>query len=118
MLPKYKDIMDLIKKGSTLEAQEKIIELREAALELQEENINLKEEINNLKQKLLEEKTFNFDGDVYWYEIDDKKDGPFCPTCNDTKELKVRLHKDGPGWWCKGCSTHFGEHEEYEEQLY
>ncbi len=36
-LPRYKEIVELVKKGATLEAQEKIIELREAALELQEE---------------------------------------------------------------------------------
>lgn len=34
MLPKYKDITELIKKGATVEALEKIMELREAALEL------------------------------------------------------------------------------------
>lgn len=38
--PNYKDIIELIKKGSTIEAQEKIMELREGALALQEENIN------------------------------------------------------------------------------
>ena len=35
MLPKYRDIVDLLKKGSTLEAQEQIMRLREGALELQ-----------------------------------------------------------------------------------
>jgi hypothetical protein len=35
MLPRYKDIVDLLKKGSTMEAQEQIMSLREGALELQ-----------------------------------------------------------------------------------
>ena len=32
-LPRYKDIVDLIKQGATDEAQEQILVLREAALE-------------------------------------------------------------------------------------
>ena len=39
MLPTYTEIVDLIKKGSTIAAQEKIIELREAAITLQEDNL-------------------------------------------------------------------------------
>lgn len=42
-MPSYKDIVDLIKKGATIEAQEKIMELREAAVELQDENISLRQ---------------------------------------------------------------------------
>jgi len=41
-LPSYGEIMDLVKKGLTLEAQEKVIQLRESALELQAENLTLK----------------------------------------------------------------------------
>ena len=52
MLPKYKDIIDLIKKGSTIEAQEKIMSLREGALELQEENQELKSKIRELEAEL------------------------------------------------------------------
>jgi hypothetical protein len=51
-----------------------------------------------------------FDGDVYWSPVDDgKQEGPFCPHCHDTKQIFVRLHKDGQGWWCYGCNTHFGD---------
>ena len=52
MLPKYKDIVELLKKGSTIEAQEQIMSLREGALELQEENQELKNRIRELEAKL------------------------------------------------------------------
>ena len=52
MLPRYKDIVELLKKGSTLEAQEQIMSLREGALELQEENQELKSKIRELEAKL------------------------------------------------------------------
>lgn len=51
-LPSYKSIIDLIKKGATIEAQEKIMELREAAVELQAENINLKHQVLELQKKV------------------------------------------------------------------
>ncbi len=52
MIPSYKDIVDLIKKGATVEAQEKIMELRESALELQEENVSLRATIKELEDRL------------------------------------------------------------------
>lgn len=51
-LPNYKDIVDLLKKGATIEAQEKIMELRESALKLQEENIQLKNQLLELQEKV------------------------------------------------------------------
>ena len=60
-LPKYKDIVDLLKKGATIEAQEKIIELREAAMDLQEENIGLKSQIFELQGKV--QKLESFEGE-------------------------------------------------------
>lgn len=52
MLPRYKDIVELLKKGSTIEAQEQIMALREGALELQEENQELKRRIHELELRL------------------------------------------------------------------
>jgi len=58
-LPKYKDIIELIKTGATIEAQEKIMELRQSALDLQEENIELRNRILELEAKLRELECFN-----------------------------------------------------------
>ena len=52
IFPNYKDIIELIKKGSTLEAQELIQELREAAMELQEENLALRARVKELEDQL------------------------------------------------------------------
>jgi hypothetical protein len=53
-LPNYQDIVALIKKGATIEAQEQIMQLREAALELQNENLSLKNENFSLKSTVKE----------------------------------------------------------------
>jgi len=65
-LPNYKEIVELLKKGTTIEAQEKIMELREAALSLQEENINLKNQILELLEKVRKFESF---------------EGEPCPKC-------------------------------------
>lgn len=53
-LPSYKDIIELVKTGATIEAQEKIMELRQAALEVQEENIRLRNRVSELESRVKE----------------------------------------------------------------
>jgi len=65
-LPNYKEIIDLVKVGSTIEAQEKIMQLRQSALDLQEENIELRNKITDLEAKLREAES---------------ADGDLCPRC-------------------------------------
>jgi intein-encoded DNA endonuclease-like protein len=50
LLPNYKDIVELIRKGSTIEAQKKILELNEAVLKLQEENLALRQRVKALEE--------------------------------------------------------------------
>lgn len=106
-LPNYKDIVELIKKGSTLEAQEKIMELREASLELQEENSILKKENISLKEELELSKSLIFDGVVYWNDSGSEREGPFCSTCFDSNKHVIRLHGQSEGWICKVCKNYF-----------
>lgn len=52
--PSFQDVINLIKAGATLEAQEKIVELRQAMMDVQEENLSLREEVLSLTTKLKE----------------------------------------------------------------
>ena len=109
MIPKYKDIVDLIKKGATVEAQEKIMELREAALELQEENVELKSRIKGLEEELQIKETLEYSGSTYWlWKEDDAgdftiKDGPFCQRCYDAEQKLIRLQDWNEAWCCMNC---------------
>ena len=112
MLPKYSDIVDLIKKGATVEAQEKIMELREGALELQEENLVLKSKIKELENKLDVKEHVEYEGPVYWRWLEDEagdctvKDGPFCQRCYDADQKLIRLYFIRAGVWaCKHCNS-------------
>jgi len=102
-LPTYKEIFDLIKKGATLEAQEKIMELRETALNLQEENLGLREKVSNLEDEIKLKKQMVFENTVY-YQVEGKnKNGPFCQRCYDVDKKIVHLQDYGREWFCIGC---------------
>ncbi|WP_020562097.1 hypothetical protein [Methylosarcina fibrata] len=106
MLPKYSEIMDLMKKGATMEAQEKIMELRAGALELQEENLDLKAKIKELEAALKRQGELIYEKPSYWIVSDNGKDGPFCQRCYDVEQHLVRLQGgENDSWNCKSCKS-------------
>jgi len=102
-LPTYKDIIELIKKGATVEAQEKIMELRESALELQEENFTLRERVRALEDELKLKQQLKFEKTKYWLIDGQTKDGPFCQRCYDVEKKLVRLQDYENSWYCVEC---------------
>lgn len=105
MIPKYGDIVDLIKKGSTVEAQEKIMELREAAIELQEENLDLKQKTKELDELLNKKNDMTFDSPFYYTEGDNI---PYCPRCWEVDHKTVHFpapfnSRAGPKYTCLEC---------------
>jgi len=108
MIPRYKEIVDLIKKGSTLEAQEKIIELRESALELQEENQQLKIRVAELESQAKIEPELVYEKPAYWRVLDSSRDGPFCQKCWDSDSLLIRLQGgENDQWHCCQCKSSY-----------
>ena len=115
ILPSFSasEVYDLIKKGSTLEAQERIMDLRAAALDLQEENLSLREQVHKLETQMQLREEFQWDGAVYWRKGQrEKGDAPFCPRCKDGDSKLARLTKmeTQPGeflWNCNVCRSSF-----------
>ena len=103
-LPTYKDIVDLLKKGATVEAQEQIMELREAVITLQDENFELRNKIRNLEDELKIKGQLKFNETVYWIHEGSAKDGPFCPRCYDIDQKLSRLQDYGHSWYCVACN--------------
>lgn len=68
-LPTYRDIVELMKKGATVEAQEQIMELREGALALQEENFQFRDRIRELEAKLKTKGQIEWDGVAYYLTL-------------------------------------------------
>lgn len=105
-IPNYQDIVTLLKKGLTIEAQEKIMELREAALEYQNENLALKSVVKELKDTLALRDSLEWQMPYYI-----KKDNPsekFCQRCYDADGKAIRLQELEPGYWrCMACEKDY-----------
>ena len=105
-----KIIVELAKKGMTLELQKKIMQLREEALELQEENLKLKTENIDLKKKEELQEKVKFKRKVYYRDGDEV---PFCPYCYEKHQLLIHLSlfdKDNPKeqiCHCRECETQY-----------
>ena len=116
-IPKYNEIIELVKKGATLEAQEKIMALREAALELQEDNIELKKKIKALEEAMEVKNKIRYEKPYYWMIDGDKREGPFCQQCFDKEKLLIRLQEAETGMWnCKTCNN-FYEDSRYNPHI-
>lgn len=110
LFPNYKEILDLIKKGATVQAQEEVMKFREVALTLQEENIKLRETISALEAKLNEKEKLVWEPPFYWLKEGNAKDGPFCQQCYDSKTKLMRLQNTDKGAWrCSTCNNNFFE---------
>lgn len=99
-------LVDLVKAGATIDAQEQIAELRLALADAKIELSNLREEVSELKRAAAEREHLKFDGKVYWRERSDGKEGPFCQRCFDVEGRLVYLHTNlymGGDWVCKAC---------------
>ena len=108
MFPKYKEIVELIKKGSTVEAQEMIMDLREKELSLQEENLDLKETVKSLESKLHLKKKVLWEKPFYYIDDDGTKDGPYCQKCYDSYENLLRLQGGtNDVWKCFNCECSY-----------
>lgn len=109
MLPSYKDIIELLKKGSSIEAQEKIMELREGAIALQEEVFELRQKVKALEEQLAIRAKVQWEPPYYWAQEQDKpRDGPYCQPCYDKDGKLIRLQDQKKGrWHCEACSNTF-----------
>ena len=107
IIPDYKTLTELLKKGLTLEAQEQIMALREAAVELKSENSELKSQILELKRKLEIKEKILWEAPYYFLQEGEKKDGPYCQHCYDNSDKKlIRLQQGGKGIWdCLACGN-------------
>ena len=112
-----KDIYELVKKGATLDLQEKLIRFREEALSMQEENVNLKIRVQDLERELAYEKQVVYENPYYWRIEADKKDGPFCQKCYDVDKKLVRLQTVSKGLWtCNSCNKIYRDNS-YEDPI-
>ncbi len=92
-------LLEIAGKRKDPELSQQTVALIRLASQLQSENIALTNENLELRRKAdraeewraIREK-LKFEDGAYWFVEDGRKDGPFCPTCADVDEKRVRLH--------------------------
>lgn len=108
----FSTISDLYKKGSNLEAEQKLLELREAFLEFREESLQIKTELQEMKEAQSLKDKLTFEEPFYYLIEGDDKDGPFCQRCYDVDKLHVRLSVTPSVFGshqCKQCKENYGQ---------
>lgn len=60
-------------------------------------------ELNSLKQKLEIKENIVWERPCYFVVENDKKDGPYCQKCYDSKKLLIRLQGEDGWWQCHEC---------------
>ena len=108
----FSSVLELYKKGSNLEAEQKLQEIQEAFIDLKAENIELKEELHELKKKTRIQENLKYEAPFYYLENENAKDGPFCQRCYDAEDKLVRLvEKDSTkgSHICKECKNYYGD---------
>ena len=96
-----KELIELAKKGATIELELRLVQMQESELELREKIVSLKSEVNELKEKLSTKESLTFANGMYA-----KGDQKFCQLCWDSEEKLISLQ--------------YGEiqqFDEYERQL-
>ena len=89
--PAEKEIVALVQRGATAEAEKQIIALRAKASAAQRELAAMKEKVGLLERELQTRAKLSFDGQFYWTGEEPHKAGPFCQPCYDTEHLLMRL---------------------------
>lgn len=110
------EIAKIIKdSGASLEQAEVKLQLADLISALADAKIeiaNIREvvseketQIKQLNQKLELKENIVWQKPYYVVVSDDKKDGPYCQKCYDSKQLLMRLQGE-EGWWqCRECKS-------------
>ena len=100
-------VTELVKKGATLDLQEKIVGLREYIISLKDENISLKEENQTFKLQLETKQNFSLKNGLCWKEGDSV---PFCQKCLEGSRKQIHLQVHSDGFKCYECDKYYMPH--------
>jgi hypothetical protein len=114
-----RQIAELVKKGITIDLQERITELREAVLNAKDETINLREEIQALKARVRSQEEWETRankyslvktrGGAFLYTSEGPPPHCACPRCFQEQKLQIlQPHLTHSGLLtCPSCKANF-----------
>lgn len=112
-----KELINLAKKGATVELELRLVRMQETELELKEEIYKLKQELFNIKETIQTNEALEFRDGMYI-----KNDERYCQVCWDSKNTLVRLqpcedigldefdraYTKGNYYECLNCNSTYG----------
>ena len=107
-LPTYDSILDLLKKGAVLEAQEQFTAVHESALMRHQNDSRRHDHSRALEAELGSGGRLESDGIAYYLVENGKKSGFFCRRCYDTESRLVGLRAlDAATYVCLTCKMEY-----------
>lgn len=104
----FKDAAAVVEKLKDAEAMRAMATVQMEGAKLAQENAQLRDENHGLRQTLRNREAMAFHENAYWIERDGRREGPFCPRCQDADGKAVRmlnLQPDYHAWKCPNCPT-------------
>lgn len=100
---RYKNVLELFKKGRLEDAKSVLMELQAKHIALADENSILKAQVQEYEDILYIAKNLIFDGSCYWLMTGNIKQGPFCEKCYSGAGILIRLIDGRSGMRCPMC---------------
>jgi len=88
-----KSIGRVLQEAGKIEQYQQILETQEKLLEMQKRINDLTEKNKKLEEDFKIKQTLISDGNLYWTEGTENRDGPFCTRCWDADHNLIRLHR-------------------------
>lgn len=115
-----KTAVELAKAQGTKDLLAILIDLQIKTLELTADNRELRRELADVKEKLEFQGSLQYRDNLYWTGPgNSEREGPYCPTCWDSKKLALRMERRpvNSTVWCQNCqhSIKFGPEENWSD---
>jgi len=86
-----KEITELVQKADNIDLMRKVLDLQGEMLEMQAQMTALRDENTQLKRTRALRDSIKFDeSGWYFMTVNDRREGPFCPTCFDDCDKLIR----------------------------
>ena len=100
---KFKQVYEYAINGQHEEALKLLIELQQEFIEIHDENNKLRLQLHDAQDALFFSKNLYFDGNYYWFNHIDGKQGPFCKHCYELRGILSYI--DNHKKLCSTCGT-------------
>jgi hypothetical protein len=96
-----KELIDLARKGATIELELRLVQMQERELELREEIVKLKSELSDLKNQASVNQNIEMNNGMYFLE-----GKHYCQACYDSSKKLIYLQQ-----------SHYVQKDEYERDI-